>query len=662
MSNENIYYLGKQIIGADVDSFLVMNYAVSKDKNYVYFQGKVRPHFDSPSFEKVFSKYFKDKNGVYLHFIGLYQFHQADTETFEHLGGYYAKDKNTVYNLSPTYGMMMNGVDSDSFEYLGGWFGKDSENYYYRRAKIENLDFGSAEYLGSYYIKDEKNVFCGSTIIEGADAGTFEYISQSNGKDQYREYVNCKPDDMILNQPGQDIIYHAHDHNHDHDNSNIVFTDNSAQYCDDSETYPTYLDIKQKSSNNTQYNIHAELLYDTKTLSVSQKINYVNKTDRVTYSVPLILDKNRTQDVFCLGGIYDENNVLFSDYTYEGDSLLIQVEKGINPGERMKFYMQYKVDIPEASYDFGTYTEKQIRLTDWYPFIPPYQEGVFIQNAASKHGEFHAYDVSDFEIQFDLNSKYNLTVAASEKEYSQSATTYFFRSTNARNFTLIVSPFLEKIEKKVGDVLFQSFTFSYHTPESRALLDTVIQSYDFYTKQFGELDQEVLTFVEVDFIEAMEYQNMVVYGSAFYDHYNGGNRNLFIPIAVHEVAHQWWYGLVGNNQAITPWLDEGFTMWSEGYYFEKIYPGDYEWWKDFRMNRRNSTISSSGNITSTVYNFTDYADYIQSTYHLGVYYLEQIRSDIGEEKFILLLQEYIKNSQYKLADGKYFHELVEKNK
>lgn len=31
----------------------------------------------------------------------------------------------------------------------------------------------------------------------------------------------------------------------------------------------------------------------------------------------------------------------------------------------------------------------------------------------------------------------------------------------------------------------------------------------------------------------------------------------------HEVAHSWFYGLVGNNQARDPWLDEGVTSWAQ---------------------------------------------------------------------------------------------------
>ena len=34
-------------------------------------------------------------------------------------------------------------------------------------------------------------------------------------------------------------------------------------------------------------------------------------------------------------------------------------------------------------------------------------------------------------------------------------------------------------------------------------------------------------------------------------------------VLVHEVAHMWFYGMVGNSQFRDPWLDEAFASWAE---------------------------------------------------------------------------------------------------
>ena len=34
-------------------------------------------------------------------------------------------------------------------------------------------------------------------------------------------------------------------------------------------------------------------------------------------------------------------------------------------------------------------------------------------------------------------------------------------------------------------------------------------------------------------------------------------------VAVHETAHQWFYAMVGDSQALHPWLDEAFAQYAE---------------------------------------------------------------------------------------------------
>ncbi len=37
----------------------------------------------------------------------------------------------------------------------------------------------------------------------------------------------------------------------------------------------------------------------------------------------------------------------------------------------------------------------------------------------------------------------------------------------------------------------------------------------------------------------------------------------FAVAVVHEIAHQWWYGIVGDDEFDDPWLDEAFATWTE---------------------------------------------------------------------------------------------------
>jgi aminopeptidase N len=43
-----------------------------------------------------------------------------------------------------------------------------------------------------------------------------------------------------------------------------------------------------------------------------------------------------------------------------------------------------------------------------------------------------------------------------------------------------------------------------------------------------------------------------------------------LGVTSHEVGHQWFYGLVGNDQGRDPWLDEGLATWAEARFERRL--------------------------------------------------------------------------------------------
>ncbi len=64
----------------------------------------------------------------------------------------------------------------------------------------------------------------------------------------------------------------------------------------------------------------------------------------------------------------------------------------------------------------------------------------------------------------------------------------------------------------------------------------------------------------------MEYPNVTVIGPTKTD------RELEVVI-VHEVGHNWFYGLLGSNERVNAWMDEGINSYYENRYMETKYPG-----------------------------------------------------------------------------------------
>ena len=75
-----------------------------------------------------------------------------------------------------------------------------------------------------------------------------------------------------------------------------------------------------------------------------------------------------------------------------------------------------------------------------------------------------------------------------------------------------------------------------------------------FTRLFGPFPYPSLSVVAIRAIASagVEYPGLIWLGSRRYD--------VVVP---HEVAHEWFYGLVGNDQGDDPWLDESFASYAE---------------------------------------------------------------------------------------------------
>ena len=100
----------------------------------------------------------------------------------------------------------------------------------------------------------------------------------------------------------------------------------------------------------------------------------------------------------------------------------------------------------------------------------------------------------------------------------------------------------------------------------------------------------------------------------------------------HEVAHQWFYGLVGDNQGRDPWLDEAFATYAEALH------------RGTGPSYRQRTIPPSGvNRVGKPMTYWDTrtADYFRSVYIQGAVMLLDARDAVGAARFDQLVRCYV---------------------
>ena len=117
----------------------------------------------------------------------------------------------------------------------------------------------------------------------------------------------------------------------------------------------------------------------------------------------------------------------------------------------------------------------------------------------------------------------------------------------------------------------------------------------------------------------------------------------------HEIAHQWWYGIVGNDQFSSPWLDESLAAWSEAL------P-----WTPYTCTTPHAWPSSATRLTNSMAFWGSHPKQYWVIYDQGTCALGAMAHELGMNRFIGVLRDYAAANRYGIATTADFKAAVEK--
>jgi hypothetical protein len=169
----------------------------------------------------------------------------------------------------------------------------------------------------------------------------------------------------------------------------------------------------------------------------------------------------------------------------------------------------------------------------------------------------------------------------------------------------------------------------------------------------------------------MEYPNITVIGNV------ESALQLDLTIA-HEVGHNWFYGIIGSNERIHPWMDEGINSFYECRYVEKMYPNNrllgkyadmrFAHWFDLNQYKHrmlyelwylyNAAKHQDQPIELPAYLYTgnNYGGIVYSKTALAFNYLQAY---VGEEKMDEAMQRYFEEWKFKHPTPADFRKIME---
>jgi len=435
-------------------------------------------------------------------------------------------------------------------------------------------------------------------------------------------------------------------------------------------------------SPNTQYTLTAVLNYGARFLAVDEQILYTNRYTETLDEILLIVEPQRYYGVFKLNGVSLNAGSVITP-TWDDSWMILALPQPLETDQDLLISISYELNLPYPQpseivrpVPFG-YTERQINLVDWYPFIPPriagqgwmaHKPGYFGEHLAYEYDDFHVnITVSDIPIAsfVDIGPANDqpvigYAIAASDApQIDGEWRRYQFQS--ARNFVWSVSHAYQVHSKQVGDVTVLGYSFPVHSIAGQTALDVTAQSFELYQEIFGNYPHQTLSVVEADFLDGMEYDGLYFLSYGFYNLYTGTPADYLTDIAAHETAHQWFFGMVGNDQGMEPWLDESICTYTERLYYEKFSPEGLDWWWDSRINFYKPTGYIDGSIFDYNYASNAYETYRNAVYLNGALFMEDLRNLIGDEAFFAFMKDYVAQNQGKIVTTNTFFEILKQH-
>ncbi|HIE24871.1 MAG TPA: hypothetical protein EYP74_02600 [Anaerolineales bacterium] len=403
------------------------------------------------------------------------------------------------------------------------------------------------------------------------------------------------------------------------------------------------------------YTLRAKLDFAAHTLEVEEEIIYTNQTGIELDKLVLVVEANRHLNCFHLESLKLNGEEIKP--TLEKGRLEIALAPKLLPDEGVIIEIIYHLDIPAKQNNrvFG-YLTSQINIVDWYPFVAPFRaEKGWLFYPPSGVGEHLVYETSDFDVTLKVSD--NLVVAASAEGEPTDEGWVHYEHKAARAFVFSVGSHLSSQTVTSENARVTSYFFPEYEEESAALLEASSKAIDLFSERYAPFPYESLSIVQTELNDGMEYDGLIFVGRKFYDEYDGTIKNNLIMLTVHELAHQWWFGSVGNDNALDPWIDEAMALYSERIFYESVYPYPVSWWWRFRVY----WFKPKGWVNITIYDGYNFRAYTNAVYYRGGLFLEDLRDRMGEKAFNTFLKDYAKSYAGKIATSDDFFMVLDRN-
>ena len=331
-----------------------------------------------------------------------------------------------------------------------------------------------------------------------------------------------------------------------------------------------------------------------------------------------IYEQNKN-DVLHYGKLEDRGSIDSLDFKIDGaaanwefdnkhpDIAILYLNQPLTSGQKISVSTPFKVKIPSGSISRLGHVKESYQITQWYPKPAVYDQKGWHPMPYLTQGEFYS-EYGSFDVSITLPKNYvvgatgDLQTAselafleqladldpldAAERTKGSGRNTQFpesdvefktirYTQSNVHDFAWFADKRFRvaKGEVELPHSKGKVTLWAMYVPHNERLwLEAIEYMHDavyYYSLWNGDYPYKQVTAVDgtISAGGGMEYPNVTVIG-------NSSSATELELVIVHEVGHNWFYGILGTNERVHGWMDEGLNTLNEMRYFMTKYPNN----------------------------------------------------------------------------------------
>ena len=445
-----------------------------------------------------------------------------------------------------------------------------------------------------------------------------------------------------------------------------------------------------------EYEMDVFLDAESKTLTASSSLTYVNNSPDSLKQMLMHLYHNAYNEgtiAYEVWGRYGQNfepekgwtgiqiesatvDSIDLDFKIRDDTILdIELSQPLGPGDTLEMSLKWK-SIIHPYLDRSGWKAQQFDFAQWYPKFVVYDQNGWHDDPFGDWGEFYG-EIGNYTVHLDIPKGQiicatgvviegdpgwdEVTVDTSRawlewvEDFRKDRGTYLaeldssarrqvsFYAENVHDFAWLCSQdFVYEHGQWNGIDINVLFTSQAGEAWTKKVVGYSISAVKWLSKKFGTYPWPQITVTKGLLSGGMEYPMLVM------------DETDSEGLLVHEIGHNWFYGIFGNDELDEAWLDEGFTSFATIWYLEEIYPNngyhltrkritqfeadklprqeylerDLKPVVRYMLSPRNEPISKHS------FDFTGYGSYSSNVYDKTSLMMYSLKAYLGEERFL----------------------------